>query len=341
MIEKDLVLALEILTEGQEAELPKTRGGETFATETLLSAAESTKRDSRPWMAASSIQGYGIAERSVDGKFTEDVALKVYVDRKLPKQRVRNPVPSRINLPEFGNVETDVEEIGKVELESFTSRVRPAMPGCGLGQINVTVGTFGCLVENRDDSDYPYILSNSHILADSGLAKIGDAIIQPGKYDGGTLKNDAIAKLAKFVPFQYTTNTFPNLVDAAIARPDRRNLVKPEIRLLNYAPGPIRTNLSRGMQVQKVGRTTDHTVGVIRDLNYRLSLRYPINRNKPPTKRRVGFKDQVLCSRYTAGGDSGSAVLSMNGRLVGLHFAGSPSTSIFNKITHVMNALNI
>ena len=92
------------------------------------------------------------------------------------------------------------------------------------------------------------------------------------------------------------------------------------------------------MKVQKTGRTTDHTIGIIRDVDYRTTLRY-----RKPTggSLRVGFKDQVLCSRYTAPGDSGSAILNMNRKVVGLHFAGSPSTSVFNKIGNVLDALNL
>lgn len=341
MQERDLVLALEMLTEGRRADLPRAREGLEFATEALLEGAESTKRNSRPWMMARSIQGYGIAQRTVAGFLTKDISLKVYVDQKKPKARVNNPVPARVKLPELGSVETDVEEIGPVALELFTGRVRPPMPGCGLGHPRITVGTFGCLVHKQDDDETFYILSNSHVLADSGLASIGDETIQPGRFDGGRPTADRIAALADFVPFRYTGSTYPNLVDAAIAKVGRRRIVKSEIRLLNVPPGPVNRSLRRGMQVQKVGRTTDHTTGIVRDLNYRLALKYPVDRQRPPTKRRVGFKDQVLCSRYTAGGDSGSAVLDKDKRLVGLHFAGSPSSSIFNKIGHVMAALKI
>ena len=41
------------------------------------------------------------------------------------------------------------------------------------------------------------------------------------------------------------------------------------------------------------------------------------------------------------GGDSGSAVFNMAKQVVGLHFAGSPSSSIFNRIEHVLTALDI
>jgi hypothetical protein len=92
------------------------------------------------------------------------------------------------------------------------------------------------------------------------------------------------------------------------------------------------------MKVHKVGRTTDFTLGVVSDIHFRTRISY----KRSATRRApAGLKEQVLCSRFTQGGDSGSLVLNDRGRAVGLHFAGSPSSSIFNRIEHVLNALDI
>jgi hypothetical protein len=211
------------------------------------------------------------------------------------------------------------------------------MPGCGLGHRNVSVGTFGCLVRKRGDASRLYILSNSHVLADEGVAQIGDPVLQPGPYDGGGGR-DRLARLGEFQPFTFSRVGYLNFVDAAIAEVDPRR-VRDVIRVLGVRPAGVGRTLRRGMQVQKVGRTTDHTVGVIRDVNYRFSLAY---KNPASGRRsRVGFRDQILCSRYTAGGDSGSLVMNMREYALGLHFAGSPSTSIFNRIRDVFAALDV
>ncbi len=111
---------------------------------------------------------------------------------------------------------------------------------------------------------------------------------------------------------------YPNVVDAAIARVKSGASVTSAIRVIGVPTGVSRT-VRRGMQVQKTGRTTDYTVGIINDINYRTSLRY----KRPGGGRgRVGFRDQVRCSRSSAGGDSGSAVLNMKKEVVGFHFAG-------------------
>jgi S1-C subfamily serine protease len=215
--------------------------------------------------------------------------------------------------------------------------VRPAIPGFGVGHLDVTVGTLGCLVTVKGDKKGLYILSNSHILANEGVANKGDIIIQPGRYDGGNAPNDVIAKLFEWVQFQFTPSGFPNLVDAAIAKVNKKKDVVSAIYKIGIPKG-VSTFVRRGMRVQKTGRTTDYTIGEIRDVDYRLALNYKIPSGG---SGRVGLSDQVLCTRYTAGGDSGSAVLNMSGKVVGLHFAGSPSSSIFNKINNVLDLLSI
>ena len=48
-----------------------------------------------------------------------------------------------------------------------------------------------------------------------------------------------------------------------------------------------------------------------------------------------------MAGAMSAGGDSGSAVLDMNKRVVGLLFAGSDSTTIMNPIQLVLDALQV
>ncbi len=319
--------ALSILTEGQSAPIAKS----------LKPFAEKMRSDSKPWTQGKGIQGMGIGQKISDGKKQKHVVLKVYVERKMPKSKLKNMVPAKVKIPGIdGSLETDVQEIGKVQIEPNTIKLRPTIPGFGVGHLKVTVGTFGCLVRRNGDKTGLYILSNSHVLANEGVAKKGDVIIQPGKHDDGT-SADKIAKLFDWVPFQFTASGFPNTVDAAIAKVNKKSDVVSAIRLIGIPKG-ISKVVRRGMKVQKTGRTTDYTIGEITDTDYRLALTY---KKTSSTSGRVGLSDQVLCTRYTAGGDSGSAVLNMSQKVVGLHFAGSPSTSIFNKIQNVVDLLDV
>ena len=327
--EKDLLKALDILTEGDEADMPQALR--------VTANAGAVKTKAKPWTMGKGIQGVGIGKKISDGVELDELVLKVYVEKKLPQSDVANPVPRVVDIEGLEAIQTDVEAIGKVRLESNTSRARPAIPGYSVGHVNITAGTLGCLVRKRGDAPKLYILSNSHVLADEGLGTAGDAILQPGRADGGVTPGDRIAKLTKWIPFEFTPATFPNLVDAAIAEFTEAAFATSAIRRIGTPKG-VSSTLRLGMQVQKTGRTTDYTVGIIRDLNYRTALRY----KKPGGGRgRVGFRDQILCTRFTDGGDSGSAVLNMQQKVVGLHFAGSPSASIFNRIQNVLDALEI
>jgi hypothetical protein len=329
MAEKEkLLLALEMITEGTEARVP-----EGFRAEAANVRAATT-----PWTSVPGVQGFGIAEKITDREQLDEVVLKVYVDKKRPKSQLSDPVPKTVRIPGWEEpVATDVEEIGALRPQPNTIRLRPAVPGFGVGHLQITVGTLGCLVQKKGNKKALYILSNSHVLANEGLAAAGDPIVQPGRDDGGEPSEDAIAELAEWVPFQFTADGFPNLVDAAIARVKSAKSVTSAIRIIGVPKG-ISTTVRRGMRVQKTGRTTDYTQGVIKDINFRPQLRY---KKSGGGKGRVGFREQVLCTRYTDGGDSGSAVLNMQGKVVGLHFAGSASGSVFNRIRNVLDALDI
>ena len=85
-----------------------------------------------------------------------------------------------------------------------------------VGHVDITAGTYGTAVYRilpggsvnppRHGLGIPrswYILSNNHVLANSNDANIGDLILQPGPFDGGTDPEDAIARLRAFVPITF------------------------------------------------------------------------------------------------------------------------------------------
>lgn len=325
-----LLLALELVTEPTPLEASFEALPQPLVTDAAFQAEAATLATrTQQWSTTDGIQGLGIGAKITAGQETEEMALRIYVDEKRAATRLDSPVPAEVHLPELGTVVTDVIESGVIVPEMFRERVRPVMPGCGLGHPDVTVGTLGAAVTRR--GKHGFAISNSHVLADSGQGKKGDAILQSGTADGGKGPKDRVGKLADFVPFTFGSTGFPNLVDAAVAQLDVD--LDPSIRLLGHKPKGITTNVRRGMRVQKVGRTTDLTTGIVQDVDFRLPLTYPGGR--------AGFRDQVACTRFTDGGDSGSLVLTSTGRAVGLHFAGSPSLSVFNRITHVLDLLEV
>ena len=317
----------------------------TFALESVTAGAEAPRqrvrdleRTSRPWLRQSGVQGIGIGAKVTDGVDTGVLALRVYVDAKRPLAQIDHPVPKVVEDPAAPPVLTDVIAIGRLEAELFTGRSDPAVPGCGVGNaLDNTAGTLGALVRDRSSGTVA-ILSNTHVLARDGLASPGEAIVQPGVADGGADPADHLGSLARFVPPQFSAAGYPNTVDAAIADIAPTRAAAPALRLLGHAPRGVTTNVRRGMHVHKVGRTSDLTTGIVLDVHFTMQFTL---RRAPGDRARIGFRRQVLCTRFTDKGDSGALVLSSSGRAVGLHFAGSPSASVFNRIDNVLEALDV
>lgn len=269
--------------------------------------------------------GCGIGEKIKSGLPTGSICIKVYVERKLSRKEL-----SRMDLipQELSPVMTDVEEVGKISALGYTGRYRPAIGGVSIGHYKITAGTFGCLVKDRK-TDKIFILSNNHILANSNKAKRGDIILQPAPFDGGRVPKDIIGYLERWIEIGFGKKG--NLIDAALARPKGRNSVKPEIMIVGMPQGTRKPRL--GTLIQKSGRTTGYTVGKVKDVNAILKINYG---------RRVAvFNDQILTTNISQGGDSGSLVLDMKRRAIGLLFAGSELVTVCNPILEVLKLLDV
>jgi hypothetical protein len=290
------------------------------------------------WMHGPGICGLGLAERVTAGRQLQDLALKVYVERKLPLAQCDLPIPKELRIEGLPPIPIDVEEVGRIELHAGSSAVRPAKPGTSvsLAGNQTWTGTFGMVAVKRGQQQPWYLVSSSHVIANSGLATVGDAIVQPAASAGGQAPADTIASLSEWVPFQFSDTEFNNLVDAAIAEldPGAASAAIVELGL----PAGVSTELARGMVVQKVGGQTGHSIAQIKDIHLRLPSYYPTAGGQV---ERAGFTDQVLTSFYAGQGDSGAPVLNMSNEIVGFQFAGSVSVSIFSKIQNLLSALDL
>lgn len=321
--EKAIEHVLDLLTKAPPAKIEAlSEGGSTHA------------KSMRRVIATKNVVAVGISEKIAKGKPTGKLALTFYVERKVSLRKLRADllipptVPETLSGPEA--IPTDVIVLGKIRPEVNVTR-NPVQPGYSIGHAEITAGTLGAIVTKGNAL---YILSNSHVLARSGLAAKGDPIIYPGAADGGALPNDLVAKLSGFKKF-ITGGEFVNHADCAIAKPTAARLpdVIPEIRGLGVPKGTVKPK--RGMKVMKIGRTSGKTTGEIRDVHFRFVLDYD-------EVGGVGFIDQVLCTRYTRPGDSGSLVLDRaTGRAVGLHFAGANGGSVFTPIDNVLTELGV
>lgn len=317
------------------------------------------------------VVGVGKGYKHVGGESTGKPSLTVLVRRKLPKDALAafEVVPNSIE-----DADTDVIEVGDVvALESAvevsrTSKQRPAMPGLSIGHYKITAGTFGAIVYDQKTGD-PLILSNNHVLANSsngkdGRAKVGDPILQPGKYDGAT-DTDIIARLYRFVPVNmevsspdcpvaaavekalngvvrrfrknYRLKMFKatsgvNLVDAAVAKPVQNSMVVPDIIGIGVPKGTA--EVAVGEKVRKSGRTSGLNSGDVKVVQ--ATIKIGMGDAGDAT-----FGDQIVVTHMAQPGDSGALVVNGKGQAVGLLSAGSDSVSIFGRIKNVCDALSV
>lgn len=231
-----------------------------------------------------------------------------------------------------------------------TTRARPAPMGFSVGHPSITAGTIGARVVNGAGT--PFILSNNHVLANVNDASIGDPILQPGPYDGGTYPADQVATLSAFQPISFSS---ANLMDAAIAQTTADQVLnetplddaygKPSADIWGDGNGDglfDNRNALLGLAVTKYGRTTGLTQGTITGINATLSICYEVYIIF--CVRSATFQDQLIITpgSFSDGGDSGSLIVSTSGvQPVGLLFAGSTQQTIANRIDLVLDHFGV
>lgn len=310
------------------------------------------------------VVGVGVGYKDTSGRKTSDLCVVVLVKQKLPMVQL---TPTDLVPKEVDGLRTDVVQVGELKpLLAPTARWRPAPGGVSLGHYRITAGTLGSVVRDQGTGER-LILSNNHVLANSNDATIGDSILQPGPADGGRLEQDTIAQLERFCQLQFNTSPgtcgyakgyaalgnaiarllgsshrlevrqiFPkavNLVDAAVARPVEDGAILDEILKIGEVNGILSAEL--GMPVRKSGRTTGFTSGQVNILDTTVTVSYGPGRT-------ATFEDQIIAGPMSQGGDSGSLVVAGESlKAVGLLFAGSEQTTVFNPIQAVLDSLHV
>ena len=320
----------------------------------------------RQLLSLDNVVGVGAGHKSVRGESTGKKAIVVFVEKKLPVDALRRGhlVPTSMN-----GIDTDVIETGKFSLLARTDRLRPAQPGISIGHRDVTAGTFGAVVKDNATGEQ-LILSNNHVLANAtngrdGRSAIGDPILQPGKYDHGTLETDVIGELLRFVPINSMVNDVQcpiaqgfargitallnlivgdysvrlqregweeNIVDCAVAKPLKSATIATSILELGEISGFSEAAI--GKTVRKSGRTSGLTEGKVSATDVTIN----VNMGNGSVAL---FGDQVMTDMPSKPGDSGSIVLNEENQAVGLLFAGSDNLTLFNKFSNIMKLLEV
>jgi hypothetical protein len=269
----------------------------------------------------SNIVGFGIGPKiTARNSVTNEISVKVYVKNKIPRQYLSSSelVPLSVN-----GLSTDVIPVGDILASS-----RPTFCGVSASHKNTISGTIGCLVAIDGQNGSRFILSCNHVLANSNLGAIGDAILEPSPSDGGDV-NSPIAELSEFAPINFDTL---NVIDAAIARLINVADVNPQIFQIGKIGPPSQASIFQS--VRKSGRSTLQTVGTIDDVSADIKVYYGSKRAK--------FHDQLVVrgvsGAFAQQGDSGALVVdALNHNAVGMVFAVGGEVAFVNKIQPVLN----
>ena len=152
------------------------------------------------------VTGVDVGYKYVDGKKTDDLAIRVYVQKKKPPEELSRAerIPKTVR-----GIKTDVIErtfvlhplgvrLDEIAIQSDTGRYAPLKGGVGIGPCRsvykeppdvptpgyyLFVGTLGAMVKDRDSGD-PMLLSNFHVMCVDDGWSVGDDMTQPSRHSG-------------------------------------------------------------------------------------------------------------------------------------------------------------
>ena len=213
-----------------------------------------------------------------------------------------------------------------------------------LGANLIVIGTLGCFVVQGDGKTA--ILSNNHVLAGENRGLNGqDRILHPGSLAFVAIQH--VATLTNFVALVPSPNNARpalgnvhfNDVDAAIATLEDTVAFSQSYLPSRGLPSPHGIAAAKvGDRVFKVGRTTGLTNGTITAIG---TVVGPIPYDPGP----CWFHQQIEIvgdhgTMFSDHGDSGSAIVSTTGEVIGLLYAGNGTQTYACPIQAVLTALN-
>lgn len=216
-------------------------------------------------------------------------------------------------------------------------RRRPLVAGSSIGHVNLSAGTLGAFVRAPDGA--LLALSCNHVLVEGNARTGEDAILQPGRKDGGLQPGDVVGALDRFARLTY----LDNVADAAAAS------ILPEAMPTDTGlPGlgpitgacsmaDVRARSDAAALVQKVGRSTGLTRGRIRTM-YPFHVGYPEGLRPFASLIEVEGEDG---RPFSADGDSGALVVDGDRIAVGLVVAGYDGGTLICPIAGVLEALGV
>jgi len=281
--------------------------------------------------------GLGIGEKVTSKQLTGEMCVKVLVAKKFPKSKIK---PADLIPAEIDGIPTDIEGVGYPAKFAIPQREkhRPVPGGVSLSlDLNAVnfrfAGTLGVVVSDKKNAQRLYALSNNHVLADENRAQIGASVVQPGTLDGGK-NTDRVAQLSRSVALKF--NNKRNWMDAAIAEFEHPEHVDRSILEIGTLRGSAEPSLN--LAVRKSGRTTGLTEGIVRAINFDV---FDIEYDQGYVRVDNVIVIEGISGSFSQPGDSGSAIVDPQGRVVALLFAGSPQVTFGIPIRRILRRFGV
>jgi hypothetical protein len=267
--------------------------------------------------------GVGFGPKETAGAFIGDLAVRIYVKRKLPLYKISagDRIPGTID-----GIVTDIIQIGTPRFHS-----RPVAFGASISHVQGVAGSLGCVVTKQGDNAW-YVLSACHVLAPVGVAHFGDPIVEP------PVQNGAAAPLATLSDFETLKDDgSANRFDAAIAKLDRKTDVSTRIPLIGPPKIPAMDPVLY-QSVRKFGAGTLHTLGIVTDTA--ASVAFTMSGDS------YLFRDVIQVTGcggvFTEGGDSGALVVdALSSRPIGLVIGGAGVRTFVSPIDIVLEHFGV
>ena len=224
-------------------------------------------------------------------------------------------------------------------MQNQRTRFDPLIGGISIGALDVTAGTLGGIVFDKD-SGRAYILTSEHVVSntrniDPTHPKADSIIIQPGSYDGGKMEDNCgfLHRVGGMKKAVLSGN--PCDIDAALVSPTREYDGN-ELNGIGTIDNLEHVQGENGDLVVKSGRTTGVTESLISSTD--------ISANIPNIWGGTAYMEKLISvsPAFLEGGDSGSIVYKYGSmEPVGLAFAGSSVISLVIPAETIVKKFNI
>ena len=292
-------------------------------------------------LAIPGVHAVGVGDKLTGGERTDETSIRVYVSHKLPLAQI--PPEERVPA-EIEGVRTDVVEMAMPTLDQTpgipagteredTKEYRPVRGGTQL-KLNggSGPGTLGCVLTVTSDSRV-IALTNHHVVTGACTDAASGQVGQPDGTSSSSESCDDI--IGTVLDTQCDAD-----VDVALVGLNAGTRWLAEIEEIGVVGGQG-APAARGDQVRKRGRTTSLTGGFVDDVDVDGTI---LNHDQTPYRDYVGAM-RILPNpdpahpgptRWSAGGDSGAAVVNAAGQVVGVHFGSAGGVGLVIPIQTVI-----